>query len=614
MADASGQALSAVSTTMKVTTDLELMLLNLLKTALALVPDKNLVTVMRKEMELGHVEAEMFNHGDRDEVRKRLAEHGLKEGKDYLFETYRRVDGETYTVLFYNIKDKDTIQGVKNEFEPTDATRRQNEEFLAIMQKAGINPDGTMDVKKFNAFCESKGIHFDFSRPLPEDDRKYAENLISSQFSRLSPNEMNMFAQKCKQTGLLDQMYATRAAGFIRPKTLYDMSKDSAGRPMVNEIKCSEEQLFALEKRAHTYGLRMSQTGPGNDGKYTVFFASKDADTMRRVYADAEYDLTGKAGGLYKEQINFENRYTEQVMNAAIDGTYPDGTKLPDGCMLVTLSVAPLEDGNGNIMKDRDGNEIRGRQTLEFDKNRTYINSDAGKDSPNARTVMSKSNENYKDRLKNAVVKEKPVLLTPQLADAYKKATSEKERMAVLQKAQEEGVHGLEKKPVMTKEDMETIREHERVRELVTKKLQEKLPEYSKMAAYIYSVGSYESYFYDQMINREHSKDEREYYGGGDNFENKAEMESGDLADAFSGEDIRDADRQASEISESMSMFDDMENCAAHFQAVMHFDAMTGGNYSQDECEEICSDMASDIGQEDIAQSMETYDMARDFE
>lgn len=580
MADLSGQALTVANTSIKTSFELEKMLLELLRTMINLIPEPTIANTMRKEMELGHIEVEMFNSDDQQAVKDELSKKGLKEGKDYMFATYHRVNGEKFTALFYNISDADIIKGMQSKIDPSSTVNRENIAFFEGLRKCGINPDRTLDLEKFEKFCQSKGVNVPLSQPISNEDKELVKELFSSEFSNLSDEQINAVAQKMSTTGVMDVIFASKAAGNVPASTLYNLScpEGSTKASIKNLQNIPVEHAMAIEKRAEANGLRISIAGPDENNQCMVSFASRDEALMKRVYAESKFDLHGEAGEIYKKHLAFENEYMKQTLNSALSQEFPDGTKVPEGSMLVGLKVEPMLDRNGKaIINPETGMAVVGRQTLEFDRNRMYMNGEAKNINKDASTQLTYEQKNFASNVINCFGDSKTVFLNPQQAQQYLAASTEKEKLSILQKAQENAEHGFVQKPGLSKDDIEIVKEHEKYRQLVEKKLQDVQPVDSKMAAYIYSISPYEMYMNDQLINGGYNQNEREYFRGGNNFANRAELESSDFADALSLDERAEMEDIFRKLDDEMMVFNQLEDGTKEFEAGLQFDSIVNG-------------------------------------
>lgn len=572
---------SSYNASIKATADIVICMLTLVKAAIDKIPDPSVQNVMRKDLEKGNVRMELFDRSMQDDVRKALSDAGLKEGKDYILHTYHELSGDVYTALFYNVKDADIIEGTKKDLQIDDEIKKGCYGFAQKLKEAGIDLDATVDLEAFDAYCKSKGVQFDFSKTPNKDDFDYAMKLISSEFSQLSDQQKKEFAYKACQSGLIDELDRTKTFGLVTKQTLYNTSKEN-GKPSVMKIECSDIGIMAIADRAKAYGIRVAEVGPNSQDKTYVAFAEKDEAVMRRVYAEAAYDLTGPAGKIYSDQIKFRTSYSQQAMNAFLSGKFPDGNTLPDGCMLVGTKVKSLCDKNINIVKGKDGQPIMGRPTIEMDGKRVQINKGLQNEVQGIKTVMNQTDSKYAENVKNAIVDSEPVLLSPQQADAYRRATTEREKSAIIMDAQKSGMHGLIKRPELSSEQAEAVREHEKYRELVMAKYREMRPdEQYKMAASVYSISSIKLFLEDEKINEKVSKNEREYHSHGNNFE-RAELENTDFADGISDEDMRKIDQYAANLDNEMAILENPVDCTGELGADGLFTVITGDGQTQE--------------------------------
>lgn len=565
------------NTTVKTTLEAYRMSMELMKLLVGLIPEPNITNTMKKDMEEGNVIVDLFDKKHADAIRDELNKAGMKEGKDFLLTNYYRVDGKEYTAVFYNISDKDKVHGAVSSFDENHLCNRECSQAYANLKCMGMNQDGTIDIEKFDKFCKSKGANFDFSKPLAKQDVEFAKSLLNNEYNHLSAQQQDIIAKKMVAYGAVDLFLANSSPGLVDEKTLKSWATIKDGKTEIMSLqKVPFEQVKALEKRAEQYGTVMSVTGPQNGG-YTVSFPAEDQKQMERIYAEANYDLHGKAGDLYKQQIRFASEYKSEVLNSITSRTYPDNEKLKEGSLLVGTKVEPMLDKNGQpIIDPKTNNPVMGRQTLEVAKDRMFLNEAGKKANMSAQTTL-KDSDRTNDFIKGAFSDSNPVLLNPEDAKRYKSATTEKERLKILNEAQQKGEHGLRAKPMLTKEDCEIIKKHEQMRELVEKKLQEEYPTGDKMAAYINSISPLEMYMNDQLINSETSQNAREYYRGGENFVNRADLESGNFADAISDEDQRFIDEAVADLHDKQVAFDEMddvETCTAQFMSTLGFEDM----------------------------------------
>lgn len=553
MADLSGQALTAANTSIKVSYELQKMFLELLK---MLIPeDTPLQDVLEKEMEKGNVKVEMLPDEDKEKLREMLKKQGLVEGKDFFLKTYHRLDGENYTSLFYYVKDEDKILGDLNKFDPSGRANKENNDFHDIIQRAGINPDRSIDLNKFDMYLKSQGINIDLNKEISPEDKAYAESILKNSFDGMTEEEKNVCAKKIAGSGILQQLYVSKMAGIIEPTQLFNIS----GKKDIKTIShINENELAAIEKRAEIYGLRFAAK-PQADGTFRVSFSGKDEDVMRRVFADTKYDLYGKAGEIYNSQLTFEKEYSEKLYNTVHGNPprYPDGTEIANGSMFVEMKVSKIHDRDGDFVKDSNGNKVMARQTLEVGPKTLFINKEI-------EGALQKSGFG-KDSLKQKFDARDAVLLNPQQATAYKNATTEKERMAIIFAAKENAEHGLPQKPVITKQDVETIKEHEKLRSIISKKLDATQPYEGKMLSPIVALSPVIRYVNDQVINGEQKKDTTEYYQGGDNFVNRAGMESLDIADALSEDQRQYVSKAVNNLGEELGVMNDLEDSTNEF-------------------------------------------------
>lgn len=546
MADTTSQALTAANTSVKVVFELEKSLLDLLR---VLIPDKSpLQELLEKEMEAGNVNVEMLKEENKNEIRTLLQKQGLKENQDFFIRTMHRVDGESYINLFYHIKDEKTILGEVGKLDPGGRANHECNEFYQALQKAGIEIDGTIDINKFEQFLKSEGVKINTSQPLSEDDKEMVEKLLRNSFADMSEGEKSVLLKKVAQSGVIENIVASQMAGNVSHDTLTKLAK---GDRIYTMSGVGMEQMQTMEKRAEVYGLKFHGE-PQGDGSFKVSFASKDEDVMKRVLADTKYDLYGPAGDIYKKQLQFENQYNIDVINS-VNGNpprFPDSTEIKDGSMLVGTQLEVIQDRNGNPVIGADGKQMEARQTLEISHKGMFMNKDI--DGASQRAFGDNCKKLTQNFLGNGAV-----LLNPQQAQAYKNATSEKERLGILLVAKENAEHGIVQKPVFSKQDVEVIKEHEKLRNIVSKKLDAIQPSDGKMLAPLVALSPVVRYVNDQILNGEQRKDTNQYYRGGGNFINRGNMESLDIADALSEDERTYVDGAVDSIDSDLTNWED---------------------------------------------------------
>lgn len=501
MADANiNGAMTWSNTTAKVTLEAYKILMELLKDCVGLIPNPSVANVMRKEMELGHVNCEMIQLEDAELMRKGLEKQGLRKGVDFIETVYNRPDGERVAAFFYNIKDDEKVRGAKQEVDPQDLANRNHNAVAGYFESVGINPDKTVDERVLKKSLANKGI--DINKMLSQEDIATAVSLMSSEFLTLSNAEKTNLAKTLAGNGAIDVILAEKQTGNINEERLYAWSKTGPNKEAsISSIKnLTEQQAIAFEKRAEANGLRINIQGPNKGNDYTVYFASKDRDLMARTYAEYNYDLNGKAGEIYQKQLDFEANYHKQAMNAFINQQMPNDEKLPDKFMLVGMKVENLYDSRGNVIRDPNTNEpLQGRNTIEYDNGKFIINGDARDINPNAKTMLSLSNKETPQLIKNIFGDTRPTILTDTQAAEYKREPNEVSRLSILYDAQAKGENGFDKKPIMTADERAIIQEHEKNRVLVENKIQEQLPNDQKMAAYTQTISPSERFYINQV-------------------------------------------------------------------------------------------------------------------
>lgn len=471
----SSTALTTANTTSKIVGELEKMILDLLKMLVKLIPDPTVANTMKKEMEKGHVKVEFFNEEDKDQVKDLLAEKGLKEGKDYIMATYHRIDGENYASVFYNIKDEHLIHETQKEMNHNSNITKDNYDFLQTMGEVGVNLDGTVDIDQFNAFCKSKGINVDLSKELTQDEKSLVSAMFTKQYQHYSPNQLNKIALGLKSGGALDKLAYNKSPGVVDAQTLYGLSKEQGTASIKRINGLSSIEAYTLSEKATANGLRICVEGPNINDQYVVSFASKDINTMKRAYADMKYDLQGEVGDIYKQYYDFKNTYATETINTALTGQLPDKATVPEGSMIVSTEVKPLNEidkaGNLSDIKDENGDVKYGRQTLTFGKNNYVLNAE---DATRGKNVIAKDD---KKSIESLFGNPNIVYLNPQQAEAYRTAIDEKARLDILNEAKESGEHGFASKPILTQENIEKIQKHESLREIVHDDLTKNLGE-----------------------------------------------------------------------------------------------------------------------------------------
>lgn len=588
MADTGSQALTMANTNIKVSFELERALIEFFRTLIDLIPDPTVADTMRKEMEKGHVNVELIDEKDKSEMKDLLSKQGMKEGKDYIFGTWRRPDGEPVLAIFYNIKDEEKVLGEKAKIDPAGRMNKENNEFYESLKKFGVNIDGTVNKEQMDKFFQSCGVDFRSQKEIPERDLEYASKLISSKFNFMSEEQKNAIVQKLCRSGAIEQLYATKAAGIVGNKTLLNHATDHLGRHAVKSIHdLKETDVLALSKRAEMYGLKIAVNGSESKG-YTVSFAQKDEDIMRRVQLDAKYDLYGEAGEIYKKTLVYEAKYSKQVLESVINGEYPDGKALPDGCMLVGSVQEQVLDRKGNPVTDEKGNPVMARQTLEISGSKARMNADLH-DKGAVQTFLTSKNDYEKNITKN-FGNSKPVLLNPSQAKAYKEASSESERMKILERARVYAEHGISNKPVISRREKELIKQHEKMRMNIFQKLEQSRPTEGKLLSSLLA-SPLVMYVKDQIINNEQSHDKDEYFSGGNNFINEAEMESSSASGSLSEEERRFIKDALESLEDAADEFDVLEDGTKDFEVYCMDDCILG---EQGDLEDISVQIASE--------------------
>lgn len=588
MADTGSQALTMANTNIKVSFELERALIEFFRTLIDLIPDPTVADTMRKEMEKGHVNVELIDEKDKSEMKDLLSKQGMKEGKDYIFGTWRRPDGEPVLAIFYNIKDEEKVLGEKAKIDPAGRMNKENNEFYESLKKFGVNIDGTVNKEQMDKFFQSCGVDFRSQKDIPERDLEYASKLISSKFNFMSEEQKNAIVQKLCRSGAIEQLYATKAAGIVGNKTLLNHATDHLSRHAVKSIHdLKETDVLALSKRAEMYGLKIAVNGSESKG-YTVSFAQKDEDIMRRVQLDAKYDLYGEAGEIYKKTLAYEAKYSKQVLESVINGEYPDGKALPDGCMLVGSVQEQVLDRKGNPVTDEKGNPVMARQTLEISGSKARMNADLH-DKGAVQTFLTSKNDYEKNITKN-FGNSKPVLLNPSQAKAYKEASSESERMKILERARVYAEHGISNKPVISRREKELIKQHEKMRMNIFQKLEQSRPAEGKLLSSLLA-SPLVMYVKDQIINNEQSHDKDEYFSGGNNFINEAEMESSSASGSLSEEERRFIKDALESLEDAADEFDVLEDGTKDFEVYCMDDCILG---EQGDLEDISVQIASE--------------------
>lgn len=577
MADMGSQALTTANTNIKVSFELEKALLELMRALVNLIPDPTVADTMRSEMEKGHVKAEMLDEKDRPEIKKLLSNQGLKEGKDYMFATYRRQDGEPFLTLFYNIKDEEKVLGETAKIDPCGRINKQNSDFFHAASEAGIGMDKTVDAEKMEKFFQSCGVNFDMSKPLSKEDRAYAESLIDSRFNFMSEEQKNSIAQKLSQSGAIEKLYAARAAGIVRNQVLLKHSMDNLGHASVKNIHdLSETEVLACSKRAEMYGLKIAVNGPNNE-KYTMSFAQKDEYIMQRVYMDTKYDLYGQAGDLYKKQLEFEAGYYKQVMSSVLNKECPDGSKIPDGCMLVGTKPEPIIGKDKKPVLDANGYQVMARQTLDISRNRAKMNADLG--NPKAAQSFNMSNKDFKEKLEHNFGNSQPVLLNPEQAKAYKSASSEKERMRVIQQAKENPEHGFMQKPVFSKDDLNIIEQHEKLRRTACAGVEQPQSADGKTLSPL-STSPLSMYVKEHILNSTQNHDAKDFMNQENSFLNRHDGVILDTCD-LTKEEQAYINEASEKMEDTYDTIDSLEDGTNSFEIYCKEDELFNGEFDE---------------------------------
>lgn len=322
--------------------------------------------------------------------------------------------------------------------------------------KAITAESSIQDKEEFERIMKEHGFAKEGKHPMTSreitllDGTKKAVFLVMKNDENLLQDCISEFNKEHTLCGMISKEDMVRYAGVGGKTFSIEMPPDCA---------------IAMVRRAEQYGLKLTGVGPytniNGEEKFKMFFAEKDRMLFNRVQIETMCDIEGRAGAIYRTMLEKESQYKAQAMSSMISGRTPDLQDIRNGTMLVNKDGVTLESKGGKLLLTQPD----GHQT-------SFNRADIKKDMVRAEI------EQYFSFGQTA-------LLSPEQAQKYTSAPTLEQKEKVMMLGRNQPVGGLEPIAILSKEEMDILKQHEAQRELINQKLQEENPAYNYMSAQI---------------------------------------------------------------------------------------------------------------------------------